>query len=101
MSPYLDTDPYVGLSPTTPQKLAGCLTEPPVSVPRANSASEAAAAQADPPDEPPGTFSKLYGFRVNPKADVSVDTPIANSSKFVLPKKTGPACFNFLITVAS
>ena len=32
-SPYLDTNPYVGFKPTTPQKLAGCLIDPPVSDP--------------------------------------------------------------------
>jgi hypothetical protein len=29
MSPYLETRPYVGLSPTTPQKCAGCRILPP------------------------------------------------------------------------
>ena len=35
INPYRDTRPYVGLTPTTPQKAAGSRTEPPVSVPRA------------------------------------------------------------------
>ena len=35
INPYRDTRPYVGLTPTVPQKEAGSRTEPPVSVPRA------------------------------------------------------------------
>ena len=35
-NPYLDTNPYVGFNPTTPQKLAGSLIEPPVSLPNAH-----------------------------------------------------------------
>ena len=35
INPYHDTRPYVGLTPTVPQKEAGSRTEPPVSVPRA------------------------------------------------------------------
>ena len=31
--PYLEQLPYVGFSPTVPVKEAGCLIEPPVSVP--------------------------------------------------------------------
>ena len=40
--------------PTTPQKLAGCLIEPPVSVPVEPKHKSAATAAAEPPDEPPG-----------------------------------------------
>ena len=35
INPYRDTRPYVGLTPTIPQKAAGSRTEPPVSEPRA------------------------------------------------------------------
>jgi hypothetical protein len=38
-----------------PQLPAGTRTDPPVSVPRAKSASPQATADADPLDEPPGT----------------------------------------------
>ena len=53
----------------------------------------AATAAADPPEEPPGTnFFPCgdLGFIVLPKKLVVVADPIANSSKFVLPKKTDP-----------
>ena len=44
-----------------------------------------------PRDEPPGTRSRSQGFDVGPKAEFSVDEPIANSSMFVLPRMTAPA----------
>ena len=37
-----------------PQKEAGCLIDPPVSVPKEKHAPEAAITAADPPDDPPG-----------------------------------------------
>src|SRR3989338_7368904 len=101
MSPYLDTAPYVGLKPTTPQNPAGCRMEPPVSEPRAPRASPAATAATEPPELPPGTRDVSCGFRVGPYAEFSVEAPIANSSILVRPNKTTPCCFNFCITVAS
>ena len=99
--PYRETLPYVGFTPTTPQRAAGCLIDPPVSLPRARGENPAATAAAEPPDEPPGTHSKLCGFLVGPKAEFSVEEPIANSSKLVLPMMTAPASLSFSITVAS
>src|SRR5579863_1143342 len=61
--PYRDTRPYVGISPTTPQKDAGWRIEPPVSEPRVATAISAATAAADPPEDPPGTRFKSRGFR--------------------------------------
>ena len=84
-----------------PQNAAGCLTEPPVSEPKAATAKPAATAAADPPLDPPETRLWSCGFLVTPKAEFSVEAPIANSSRFVLPKKVAPADLNLLITVAS
>jgi hypothetical protein len=42
------------LTPTTPQKAAGRITEPIVCVPSASGQSPAATAAADPLEEPPG-----------------------------------------------
>src|SRR5215469_4032543 len=92
---------YVGLIPTTPQKAAGSRIEPPVSVPRLPRHSSAATAAADPPDDPPATRSKSYGLRVGPKAEFSVEEPIANSSRLALPTKTAPSARRRAITVAS
>ncbi len=60
----LDTSPYVGFNPTIPQNDAGSRIEPPVSEPSAQGTIPAATAAADPPLEPPGTFSKFQGFFV-------------------------------------
>ncbi len=57
-TPYLDTLPYVGFKPTTPHHDAGRRIEPAVSVPREPAHKSAATAAAEPPDEPPGNFSK-------------------------------------------
>ena len=63
-SPYLETRPYVGFSPTTPQNDAGCLTLPPVSLPNDTTHCLAETAAAEPPEEPPGTHSRSHGFAV-------------------------------------
>ena len=65
-SPYLETVPYVGLNPTTPQKDAGCLIEPPVSLPNEATAEPADTTAAEPPEDPPGTLEESHGFLVGP-----------------------------------
>ena len=87
--------------PTTPHRAAGWRIEPPVSEPRASGANPAATAAADPPDEPPGTRPRSWGFRVGPKAEVSVEEPMANSSMLVFPTTTAPARRSRVTTVAS
>src|ERR1035437_2347126 len=75
--------------------------DPPVSEPSATGANPAATAAAEPPEEPPGTRLVSWGFRVGPKAELSVDEPMANSSILVLPTMTAPASPNRVTTVAS
>ena len=87
--------------PTTPHRAAGWRIDPPVSEPRARGAKPAATAAADPPDEPPGTRVVSCGLRVAPKAEVSVEEPMANSSMLVLPITTAPASASRVTTVAS
>src|ERR1051326_395063 len=84
-SPQRLTRPYVGLRPTTPHSAAGWRTEPPVSEPRAAGTMRAATAAAEPPDEPPATRVRSHGLGAGPNAEYSVDEPIANSSRLVLP----------------
>ena len=100
MIPYRETSPYVGFTPTTPQSDAGCRTEPPVSVPHDHGAPPAATIAAGPPLEPPGTAPVSHGFFVGPYADHSVDEPIANSSRFSLPRDGSPAPSHRSTTVA-
>ncbi len=52
--------------PVTPQKDAGCRTEPPVSVPKAAKHMPADTAAAEPPDDPPGTRVGSQGLWVGP-----------------------------------
>ena len=90
----------MGFTPTTPQSAAGWRIEPPVSDPSASGANPAATAAADPPLEPPGTRVGSCGLRVAPNAEFSVDEPIANSSRFVLPIGMPPASSTRCTTVA-
>ena len=99
--PYLETRPYVGFSPTTPHSAAGWRMEPPVSEPSASGTMRAATAAAEPPLDPPGIRSICQGFLVGPKAEFSVDDPIANSSQLVLPTTTAPAASSRSMTAAS
>jgi hypothetical protein len=99
--PYRDGPPYVGFPPTTPQTAAGWRIEPPVSVPIPSGASKPATAAADPPEEPPGTRARSHGLWEGPKAEFSVDEPIANSSMLVLPRITTPARRSRRVMVAS
>ena len=74
--------------------------EPPVSDPVAAKQSPAATEDADPPEDPPGTkslslFFDFNGFITLPKKLVVLAEPIANSSIFVLPKRTAPEFHKF------
>ena len=84
-----------------PQKAAGWRIDPPVSEPSAAGARRAATAAAEPPLDPPGVRSAAHGLRVGPKAEFSVDEPIANSSQLVLPSTTAPAARSRATAVAS
>ena len=100
ISPYLETLPYVGFIPTTPQNDAGCRIDPPVSDPSVYTASFAATEAADPPDEPPGTLFVSNGFLQILNAEFSVVDPIANSSIFNFPRIIAPDFSNFSTTCA-
>src|SRR4051812_44886817 len=75
--------------------------DPPVSDPRATGTDPAATAAADPPLDPPGVRSRSQGLRTGPKAEFSLDDPMANSSQFVLPTIPAPAVSSRRTTVAS
>ena len=97
----------MGFRPTRPQNEAGCLIDPPVSDPVAAKHKPLATADADPPDEPPGTSLLLSsdfgvsGFKTLPKKLVVLAEPIANSSIFVFPNITAPESQRFFDTVDS
>src|SRR5215203_2420574 len=79
-SPKREILPYVGFNPTIPHSEAGWRTEPPVSEPRLARTTPEATATAEPPELPPGTRSRSHGFLTAPKAEDSLELPIANSS---------------------
>src|SRR5829696_4862594 len=83
-----------------PQSAAGWRTLPPVSEPSASGTMRAATAAADPPLDPPGVRVTSQGFFVGPSEEFSVDEPIANSSRLVLPMMIAPACSRRSTTVA-
>src|SRR3954469_10537612 len=87
--------------PTTPHSAAGWRIDPPVSEPRPRAAIPDATAAALPPLEPPGTRLGSCGLRVGPNAEFSVELPMANSSRLVLPTNTAPAAARRSTTVAS
>ena len=64
--------PGVVLIPTTPQKLAGFLKDPPRSEPVPSQAAPAAKAEAVPPEEPPEVYSRFQGFGVSPNTSLKV-----------------------------
>src|SRR5205823_10735693 len=78
-------------TPTTPHSAAGWRIDPPVSDPNEAGTMPEATAAALPPLEPPGTREGSCGLRVGPNAEFSVDEPMANSSRFVLPTTIAPA----------
>src|SRR5947207_3035169 len=75
--------------------------EPPVSEPIEAQHIPDARAAADPPLLPPGTRVVSQGLRVTLNALFSVELPMANSSRLVLPTITAPAASSFFTTVAS
>ncbi len=97
--------------PTVPVSAAGWRIDPPVSVAVAPRHRPAATAADEPPDEPPGTsfasvsapFLSLrrQGETTGPKALVSFDEPMANSSLLSLPSMTAPAFQRLAPTVDS
>src|SRR5690606_18273773 len=84
-TPLRGIRPNVGFSPKTPQQAAGILMDPPVSVPIATSAKDAATDAAEPLEEPPGISFGKRGLTGVPKASFMPVIPKASSCSFVLP----------------
>ena len=62
MIPHLEHLPYVGFKPTVPVKAAGCLIDPPVSVPNEPTPTPAATDASEPPEDPPCTRLSVLSF---------------------------------------
>src|SRR5690606_8638852 len=85
---------------TMPVKAAGCLTEPPVSVPKDTVQRLAWTATADPPEDPPGTLDSSMALSTLPWTEFSLEEPIPNSSQFNRPMMIASSSINFWIAVA-
>ena len=72
--------------PTVPVTAPGNLIDPPVSEPMAKGDWNEDTTEDEPPPEPPGILVRSHGFLLGPYAENSVDEPIANSSRLVLPR---------------
>src|ERR1700738_2275328 len=73
------TRTMLGRRATTPQKLAGWRSEPPMSVPWASHAVPVASATAAPPEEPAADRDRSQGLRVAPNTSLKVLAPAPNS----------------------
>src|SRR3990172_2678306 len=69
---YTGTSPGVVRKPTTPQKAAGVLSEPPRSEPWASGPIPVASATAAPPLEPPHVSAGVQGLRVAPNTALKI-----------------------------
>ena len=91
ISPWRDTRPYVGRTPTQPQN-AGRLADRPAGV-RAQRDRHQSARPRPPPirrSSRPACATRSQGLRAGPNAECSFDDPIANSSQLVLPTMIAP-----------
>src|SRR5690348_5108007 len=106
MTPLRLTSPSVGLIPTSSFVPDGHTMEPSVSVPIVTVARSAAAATADPLDEPQGLRSSTYGLLVCPPRPLQPleecsERKLAHSDRFALPRITAPAARSLLTRKAS
>src|SRR5579859_4536114 len=83
--------PWLGFSPTSPQKAAGMRVDPPPSLAVHMGTKPAATAAAEPPDDPPGVRVRSQGLRVVPQAGEWVKATAPNSGAAVFPTGTAPA----------
>ena len=67
ITPRRLTRAYVPIMPTTPHPAADCRSEPVVSVASEAKQLPIATAAADPPEDPPVTYSRFHGLRTGPQ----------------------------------
>ena len=97
MQPCRLTRPKVGRSPDAPHARQGEMMLPSVSLPMAKPTSPAAAADAEPADEPLDPVRGSHGLRVRPPNHWS---PIARAPSDSLATSTAPASSSRAATVA-
>src|SRR6188472_1094630 len=93
-TPRLDTSPYVGFKPTTPQWQAGPRIDPLVSEPKAKGKKPAATATPLPEEDAPGIWSTFHGLRAGGNGRSKLGPPRAYSCVASFPIKTPPPSFS-------
>src|ERR1700721_659763 len=87
IAPVRGTNPKVGRSPVSPQRVEGEEIDPSVSEPIAKAPQPADTPPAGPADEPLDPWSRFHGLRVLPPNHLS---PIANAPRVSLATSTAP-----------
>src|SRR5260370_32169576 len=98
IAPVRATRPNVGRRPVTPQRIAGLMVLPPVSLPTENATSAAAGAAPGPALDPDAPSSKSQGLIVWPPNQISLSAS-APSASFAI--STAPASFSRRTTAES
>jgi len=98
-SPYLETSPYVGHNPKTPQNDEGSSIDPPVDSPNAMWLLNFWLNPAAPPEEPPQLLSLSKGF-LGMLSVFMLKLPNPNSSWEVFPMIIAPSLVSLSIIVA-
>src|SRR5947209_18271905 len=88
IAPVRGTRPNVGRRPVTPQRMAGLMMLPPVSLPIENPTRPAAVAAPGPALEPDAPSSSSHGFMVCPPNHMSFN---ARAPKLSFAIRTAPA----------
>ena len=98
IAPLRGTRPNVGRSPVTPQRIAGPMMLPAVSLPIANATSAAAVAAPGPALDPDEPSSSSHGFIVCPPNQMSLSASAPIESLAI---STAPASSNLRTTAES
>ena len=98
IAPVRATRPKVGRRPASPQRMAGSMMLPPVSLPIENETSAAAVEAPGPALLPPEPSSRSHGFIVWPPNQMSFKASAPSDS---LPSRTAPASSSRSTTTAS
>src|SRR5215471_10395644 len=95
MAPARETRPKVGRNPVMPQRMAGPMMLPPVSLPMEKATSPAAVAAPGPALDPEAPSSNNHGFMVWPPNQMSLR---ASAPRDSLASITAPASFSLRTT---
>ena len=98
MAPVRGTRPKVGRRPVTPQRIAGAMMLPPVSLPIEKPTSAAAVAAPGPALDPEAPSSSSQGFIVCPPNQMSLS---ASAPRLSLATSTAPASVSRRTTTES